>query len=245
MNYISQLNAFWERQSTEGDLSPTAISIYLALLNLNNRCGWKIEFLATYGEVLNLTGIGNNKTYYAAIDKLVEVNLISYRKGKNQFQAASFTIKVLYQKTEEQPLSIAQAGVKHTEEQSLSSVHILKQVNNKNIKTNTTKEGSAFAPPSVEEVICFFCYDEQSDEMQAEMFFNHYNSNGWLVGGRAKMKDWKSAAKKWILRSAEFSRSSNNQQRGDKAAINAFTKILKPVPNWHNGTPEGNYTVGN
>ena len=32
--------------------------------------------------------------------------------------------------------------------------------------------------------------------MNAEKFFNHYESNGWYVG-KNKMKDWKAAVRGW------------------------------------------------
>jgi len=36
------------------------------------------------------------------------------------------------------------------------------------------------------------------------MFFNHFESNGWKVGGKAAMKNWKAAAKNWIARDEKF-----------------------------------------
>ena len=30
--------------------------------------------------------------------------------------------------------------------------------------------------------------------VEAAKFYNYFQSNGWLVGGRTKMKDWKAAA---------------------------------------------------
>lgn len=39
---------------------------------------------------------------------------------------------------------------------------------------------------------------------EAQRFFNYFESNGWLVGGRTKMKDWKAAARNWMLNTNKF-----------------------------------------
>jgi len=36
-------------------------------------------------------------------------------------------------------------------------------------------------------------------ELESNKFFNYYQSVGWIVGGRKKMKDWKAASNNWIL----------------------------------------------
>jgi len=40
--------------------------------------------------------------------------------------------------------------------------------------------------------------------IEAEKFFNYFQSNGWLVGGKTKMKDWNAAARNWILNAKSF-----------------------------------------
>lgn len=39
---------------------------------------------------------------------------------------------------------------------------------------------------------------------ESETFFNHYESNGWKVGGRAAMKDWKASIRNWINNSSKY-----------------------------------------
>ena len=58
-------------------------------------------------------------------------------------------------------------------------------------------------PPDCELVMAFF-KDKQIPLVEAEKFYNHFQSNGWLVGGKSKMKDWKAAARNWILNSNKF-----------------------------------------
>ena len=73
-------------------------------------------------------------------------------------------------------------------------------------KKNDEVYPSAF-PPTLEFVKIYF--DEKGvSAIEAEKFFNYFESNGWLVGGRAKMKDWKAAARNWILNIPKFAPKS-------------------------------------
>lgn len=58
-------------------------------------------------------------------------------------------------------------------------------------------------PPLLEEVKHFF-EEVKSTELEAEKFFNYFQSNGWKVGGRAAMKDWRAAARNWTLNAQKF-----------------------------------------
>lgn len=63
-------------------------------------------------------------------------------------------------------------------------------------------------PESVTEVKEFF-EEEKSTKLEAEKFFNYFQSNGWRVGGRSPMKDWKAAARNWILNADKFKSNQN------------------------------------
>ena len=58
-------------------------------------------------------------------------------------------------------------------------------------------------PPDWNDVLVFF-KEKNTTEIEAEKFFNHFQSNGWLVGWNSKMKDWKAAARNWILNAQKF-----------------------------------------
>ena len=57
--------------------------------------------------------------------------------------------------------------------------------------------------PSLEETQIYFL-EKNFPEIEAQRFFNYFESNGWLVGGRTKMKDWKAAARNWMLNTKKF-----------------------------------------
>lgn len=50
-----------------------------------------------------------------------------------------------------------------------------------------------FIAPKIEEIELYF----ECDKKLAKKFFNHYTSNGWMVG-KNRMKNWHAAANNWI-----------------------------------------------
>jgi len=46
--------------------------------------------------------------------------------------------------------------------------------------------------------------------IEAQKFFNHFESNGWLVGGKSPMKDWQAAARNWMLNAALYQTKNNS-----------------------------------
>ncbi|MGG7034972.1 MAG: transcriptional regulator [Flavobacterium sp.] len=58
--------------------------------------------------------------------------------------------------------------------------------------------------PSLELVKEYFLF-QHNTEFEAERFFNYYTSNGWLIGGKTKMEDWKASARNWMLNTPKFS----------------------------------------
>ena len=57
--------------------------------------------------------------------------------------------------------------------------------------------------PTLKEVIEYFILKNIA-QLEAERFFNYYESNGWLIGGKTKMKNWNAAARNWMLNYTKF-----------------------------------------
>ena len=56
------------------------------------------------------------------------------------------------------------------------------------------KKRTKFTKPSIEEIAAY-CR-ERNNMINPELFFDHYESNGWKVG-KTGMKDWKAAVRTW------------------------------------------------
>lgn len=95
-------------------------------------------------------------------------------------------------------------STKNTDELNFESSETEKEKlrEKKNEESHFTKPGSKI-PPKFSEVQMFF-EEKDSTKLEAEKFYNHYESNGWLVGGKSKMKNWQAGARNWILNSKKF-----------------------------------------
>jgi hypothetical protein len=142
----------------------------------------------------------------------------------------------------EQVMNKQQTGIGTATEQALvsslniinntNSINVIKGAIEKKIENDNTKvisllktptvnskkklrEKKVFLPPSIppqlEDVKSYFLTMEY-DAIEAEKFFNHFQSNGWLVGGKSKMKDWKAAARNWMLNAKKFNSNTNTPQ---------------------------------
>ena len=60
--------------------------------------------------------------------------------------------------------------------------------------------------PSFQQVQEYFA-SQKFPVVESQKFYNYFQSNGWLVGGRTKMKDWQAAARNWMLNAKKFSGS--------------------------------------
>ena len=77
---------------------------------------------------------------------------------------------------------------------------------------NPSSVSSINSSPSVSQVLCFFNL-HQYPNIEAHKFFNHYQSNGWLVAGKTPMQHWPASAHKWMLNTKNFKNnlSSKNE----------------------------------
>lgn len=87
------------------------------------------------------------------------------------------------------------------------------------------KKDTEQIPPDWELVLEFF-KEKMHSATEAEKFYNHFQSNGWLVGGKAKMKDWKAAARNWMLNAQKFTTYQTTQPNAPKPG-NLHTNTVK------------------
>jgi hypothetical protein len=99
------------------------------------------------------------------------------------------------------------------------------------------KSESRPSKPTLEEAQIYFL-EKSFTEIEAQRFFNYFESNGWLVGGRTKMKDWKAAARNWMLNAKKFSK---NQITESTLSSRAQSRESILVPNHLHVSNQKNY----
>lgn len=80
-----------------------------------------------------------------------------------------------------------------TNKQQQTTITTTKQPNNENKREGKKR----FASPSLQDIQD--CINEKNYCIDADIFYNHYESNGWKVGNNS-MKSWKAALANWNSR---------------------------------------------
>lgn len=208
VNYIRQLSAAHELFEEDERLTPWHISLYYALFQSWNASKFRNPISINRSEMMSASKIGSVNTYSKCLRQLTEFGYIRYTPSKSA-QRGSKVHMFIFDTTggsttdtryEQEPIQQMRPSTNNTNKKK--QIKPIKQRN----------KSTAFSPPSIDEVKVFFL-ELKSTTDQAEQFHNHFESNGWLVGGKAKMKDWKAAVRNWIKRSANFSKTSSNQDR--------------------------------
>jgi hypothetical protein len=155
------------------------------------------------------------------LDSIVK---IAFSPFKNQFSRDDEK----YAKTSERRAIAGSMGGKQKVanasncKQSVANVADTKN-KNKN-KTNNKSDNeviviSRFSPPTDIETVNYFI-SKGSNNIEAEKFWNFYDSKNWMVG-KNKMKKWESAASGWITRNNNYN-NSTSKTSGNLSAFEDF-----------------------
>ena len=96
----------------------------------------------------------------------------------------------------------------------LSSIDVQKMGHNNNNINNNKKEREGLRPTHAEWIA--FAKEIGWKETDAESAFDYYQSNGWRVGGRASVKDWRACAR-------------NCQRRSNQQPTKGTQPMKKPI----------------
>jgi hypothetical protein len=66
------------------------------------------------------------------------------------------------------------------------------------VPERSRRADARFQRPLLLEVQTYF-KQKAWPSIEADKYFNHYQSNGWLVAGKTPMADWQASAEKWML----------------------------------------------
>jgi hypothetical protein len=78
------------------------------------------------------------------------------------------------------------------------------------------KKGGAAARPTLAEIQAHAADAHPGPEAQAEAaaFFDHFESNGWRVGGKTPMVNWQAAFRNWLRRRPQFAPAATAGRAG-------------------------------
>jgi hypothetical protein len=191
--------------------------MYLALFLIWNHNRFQNPLSINRSEVMKISKIGARATYHKCMTELHQWGYLKYVPSHNPLKGSLIYLFNFGTSSEQ---VVSQLGGQLPSQVLGPSINIInnkKQLNITNIDEVDSKidqqpkaKGKIFIPPSLEDAILFFKEKNKTD-LDAEKFFNHFESNGWLVGGKSKMKNWQAAARNWILNSEKFTQSKTNK----------------------------------
>ncbi len=271
MNYIKHLTGFFEKVSTDFELNPTHISLYMAIFQLWNQNRFQNPICISRDELMRVSKIASYATYHKCIKELDERNFVKYMPSYNPFKGSTLEVVNLdfytkpiqkkeikklksQQKTKQVSEHAIEQVVEQVNEQVLNkyctSNELLPYINNTNsinivngraqkkqdincdfvlenesqpkkkLRKKKGIEPVEKIPPILEDILPFF-KEKNNSEIEAQKFYNHFQSNGWLVGGKSKMKDWKAAARNWMLNANKFHPKANVPQPNHLHTLNS------------------------
>ena len=97
INIFHQIKSFYSIVfNGDFDLKPTHISLYMFLLNQNNRNNWVEWFKCPFDLAMQGASIGSKNTYYKCLSELQSFGFINYEKGINNYKAPKIKIINLF-----------------------------------------------------------------------------------------------------------------------------------------------------
>lgn len=96
INGFDQIKKFYtDVFEGEKEIKSQHVSLYVFLINQNNRNNWVEWFKCPYDLAMQGACIGSKKTYYKCLNDLQDWGYIKYEKGINDFKAPRIKIEVL------------------------------------------------------------------------------------------------------------------------------------------------------
>ncbi|WP_430815897.1 hypothetical protein [Carboxylicivirga sp. RSCT41] len=80
-------------------------------------------------------------------------------------------------------------------------------------------QAKRFQKPELKELKRYFESRGIAGE-EAIRFYNHFESNGWKVGGKSAMKDWKAAVRNWILNMQRYRSNGKKSEQNPLSTTN-------------------------
>ncbi|ARN70632.1 hypothetical protein BST91_02700 [Nonlabens tegetincola] len=196
VNYIKHLNGVFGQFQKDSRLNPTHISLYVALFQYWNFHRFAGQFQIHRDEVMKLAKLGSKNTYHKNLKDLHNWGYLIYLPSHNPFKGSK--IKMLnFDTSVVQPMGQPVTNSVPNSVQALGPIY-----KHKKTKETDINEINRSNPKNEQDVIDFFL-ENNWPAVEAQKFYNHYQANGWRIGGKIQMQDWNASAKKWMLKHQE------------------------------------------
>lgn len=217
VNYIQHLTAFFEMVAQDNRLSMGHIALYATLFQFWNLNRFQNPMSIARSEMMLISKIGSKSAYTRILKELDEFGYIQYLPSNNPVKGSLVNLYTFGNSNEQSCGNTTGVTTEHSNSRVVvPSVNKRKHINNETIERGnslnkffpTPQKEKLFIVPDIQEIQLYFL-EKENTKTEAERFFNYFESNGWLVGGKTKMKDWKAAARNWMLNAKRFEKSES------------------------------------
>lgn len=181
-------------------------------------------------------------------DQVIEqVNEQVTKQALNKHQTSSKHVPYINNINNTNIINLAKQEISKNEKNSIFTNSIFDEVQESELKTEVKEEKKLRekkkkveiekTKPTLEEAQIYFL-EKSFTEIEAQRFFNYFESNGWLVGGKTKMKDWKAAARNWMLNTKKFAK---NEDKNSTLSVRAESRTINLNPNHLHVSNQKNY----
>lgn len=195
MNYIKQINAFWEIERERGDFTAHLQSFYFALLYFANKFA-KSEFSLYREDIMDAAKVSKTH-YYKVREQAKEAGLIEYEDGANARSKCIFRVlpvsHLLSQKKDtanDTTCDTANDTVCDHTHKLTKPINLLNLQTNKPQNKSTPEGGAVFSQPGEQEEVEYppaqpaeekekGCGEKEKEEASIRTYYQRYKDAWW------------------------------------------------------------------
>lgn len=211
-----------------GSLTPQERSCWVTLLCMASTSSVSgiVEYL-TVEVLLEKSGIKWDPYHPEEWDACISI-LAKFERMKMLCKNEDGSISIInWEKRQEHNLTVAERVAKSRANKKCNE-NVTMNVTNVTTEENRIEENridkervsvKKFIKPTLKQ-LTEYCL-ERKNSVSPQKFIDHYESNGWKIGGRGAMKDWKAAVRTW-----EGNNFSNHSSKPQNVLTTTHSKTL-------------------
>ncbi len=224
MNYIIHLTRFLENIKGDNSIRPTHVSLYISLFHFWNKNHFKNPIYINRRNLMSQSRIRSKSVYHRTIWDLHHWHFIGYTPSNDPFSGSRI---ILFESRGKSPKAVPeneQVDVSFQVQKSPGSGSKSEPNSSKyepdlpfkrdttvpEIGQNKTNKHLNNKTIYIEfQKIKNYFLEEKSTVMEAQKFFNYYESIGWKIAGKIVIQNWKAAARNWIIKADEIKKTKD------------------------------------
>lgn len=241
MNTITLMN-FLSDKDAEHYFTPLETATYVRLVDRCNRLYWKNPFNFATDELLFKLRLRTKDPLDTARNRLKQAGLLDYKNGNGRGQTTMYWLtdpdadgETTNKRGQSNPTlspTLSPPVLPPLLPSQTPTVHKTKLNQTKEGERAPTKSRKQFTPPDLGEVLAYAAELERSPknagaQAEASRFIDHFTSNGWRVGGKSPMVDWRASFRGWMGRRPNFQSRTQSSAAPASAGYNINDKIAE------------------